>query len=132
MEQAELGLKFFSIWRADPESAKIQFWINNEMKVSSYEEYRKKCPEGSTGSRYFSTYGRYFDILGTFVREGLLPLDFVLDALGGSGWNPKIKIVVDGLRKSKNNPLLFENWEYLGKQMINLREERLKQPRLYE
>ncbi|MBM3292094.1 hypothetical protein FJY84_05400 [Candidatus Bathyarchaeota archaeon] len=127
IEQAELGLKFFSIWRADPEVPKISNWISNEMNVNSYEEYRKKFPEGSAGARYFSTYGRYLDILGTFVREDLIPTDFVLDALGGSGWTPKIKLIVDGLRKSKNNPLLFQNWEYLGNQIMKLREDRLKE-----
>lgn len=126
MEQAELGLKWFSTWRADPEAAKILFWINNAMNLNTFEEYRQKFPEGSAGSRYLSIYGRYYDILGTFVREGLLTSDFVLDALGGSGWNNRIQAIVYGLRESKKNPLLFKNWEYLGEEVNKLREVHLK------
>lgn len=130
-EQAELGLKWFAIIRSDPHLQKMNEWLNTEFQtVKTYEEFKTRYPSGSLGLFYFNTYYRYNEILGDLVYEGLIPVEFVLDALGGAGFSDKMKMIAEGRRKDNDNPLLFEHWQWLSQQVSKCyNESKKREPR---
>ena len=133
-DQAEVALKWFATTRSDPDISKIYVWMNTELlTVKSYEEFNTRYPVGSAGWYYFQTWYRYAEIMGELVYQGLVPVEFVLDALGGVGFNDTVKMIVDGRRKEGPfNALVAENWEYLYQQVVKYRDETIKQPRRYK
>lgn len=133
-DQAEVALKWFATMRSEPDIQKIQEWWYTELpKVKSHEEFNIRYPVGSTGWYYFQTMYRYSEIMGELVYQGLVPVEFVLDALGGVGFNDTVKMILEGRRKEgPYNALVAENWEWLYKQILKYRDEAIKQPRRYK
>jgi len=71
--------------------------------------------------------------MGELVYQGLVPVEFVLDVLGGVGFNDTVKMILEGRRnEGPYNALVAENWEYLYNQILKYRDVAIKNKRRYE
>ena len=105
------------------------FWDVELPKIKSYEEFKETYPPGSDGYYLFHLGGRYGEFLGALLYEGHVQIELILDGMGGMGYNDTVHMIVEGLRKETDNPVRYENWQYLGTRAREYWEKRKPEPR---
>lgn len=112
-KDAELFLKLYEIFRYDDELKKAFRWFRSLEKMS-YEEFKSKYPVDSEGDWNFHLVAGYFEMLGVIVNNGLLNEHLIFDMLGSLQWS-KAEPIIHGVRKDREWPRYFENYEVLAK-----------------
>ena len=129
-EEAELCTKIYLHYIGNKHYKNIMHMMNVELpKIKSYEEFKEKYPEGSDGYFYFNLCGRYGEYLGALHYDGHVPVELVLDGMGSVGYSDAVHMIVEGIRKETDNPVRYENWQYLGKKCREYWEKRKPEPR---
>ena len=89
------------------------------LQFNDYEDFVKKyglwASKGSAQTAIF-VISTFFTEIGTFLRRGIIDIDFFCDIFGYTSvkWNwEKVKPVVLGLRQFFNDPKVFQPFEYL-------------------
>ena len=111
-KDAELLIRLWEM-SFNPEMRKTWSWAFIELEKQSYEEFIKENPIGSDGWDHFLSIAGYYEMVGVLVKYGTINDDMVLD-FHALLWN-KLGPVVKGLRKERESPRFFENYEYLAK-----------------
>ena len=129
-EEAELGTKIYLHLIGNKHYKNIINLIRFELpKLKSYEEYKEKYPDGSDGNYYFNLCGRYMEYLGALHYDGHIPVGLVLDGMGSVMYSDEVHMIVEGMRKETDNPVRYENWQYLGNKCREYWEKRKPEPR---
>jgi len=110
-KDAELLIKLYAIV-GPSERVETWNWVL-ELEKQSYEDFIKENPIGSDGWNHFLSLAGYYEMVGILVKYGTINDDMVLD-FHALMWN-KLGPVVKGLRKERESPRFFENYEYLAK-----------------
>lgn len=113
-EDAALLLQLMAVSAADEENKKATRWIFEELNEKNYDDFKTKYPMGSEGYRNFMTHAGNGELVGVLINKDLLSEDLVFDLYGSMLWE-KVEPIVHGMRKDRNMPRLFENYEVCAK-----------------
>src|SRR5918997_1261255 len=91
------------------------FWGEYNRKVTSFEEFRNKYPQGSKGAQLFERFTSKFELAGILIEYGFLDENLYFDRYGGvqAEWEGT-KSVIYGIRKEWNDLRFRENFELLA------------------
>lgn len=96
---ADRGLTYLQMYETPPTLAQV----------------RKRHEPGSDGYQQISNFLTLCEMLGTFVKHGLVNEDLVRDLYSIAGaWN-RCEKLVKGMRRESGEPRLMENFEWLAK-----------------
>jgi len=121
-KDAEMLLKLYELISSD-KLYDATMWFMFEFDVKNYEEFKEKYPMESEEWRKFFRFGMFYEVLGVLAENGLLNTDMYFDAFGGARFS-KAEPIVKGLRKERENPYIFENWELLSRKFREYRDKR--------
>jgi len=117
-EDAELLLRCFETMRSDEDFKKARWWFFDKFTEKNYRAFKKRYPRGSQGYRYFMDFVAYWELLSTLVLHGVLSEDLVFDMFPFQFLWMRAEPVVLGMREDMKTPRLFENFEVLGKKVV--------------
>ena len=110
-DDASLVLQLITVLNADRDAFR---WFLNDFDEKNYDDFKAKYPKGSEGYRNFMIVAGNGELLGTFVNKELLSDDLVFDLWTDFLWE-KIEPIAHGMRKDREMPRLFENYEVFAK-----------------
>ena len=95
--------------------------IMAQWEWSSFEEFQQKYGAGTNPSAYskFMKIINYFEGVGILLKRGLIDEEFVSDLMGAPlmmVWE-KTQPVIEGIREFYDDSELWDNYEYLVKQV---------------
>jgi len=117
-EDAELLLRCFETMRSDEDFKKARWWFFDKFTEKNYRAFKKRYPRGSQAYRYFMDFVAYWELLSTLVLHGVLSEDLVFDMFPFQFLWMRAEPVVLGMREDMKTPRLFENFEVLGKKVV--------------
>jgi hypothetical protein len=98
----------------DFEAAKW-FWGEYNRKITSFEEFRDRYPQGSNEAQLFERFTSKFELAGILIEYGFLDENLYFDRYGGvqTEWEGT-KLVIYGIREEWSDPRFRENFELLA------------------
>jgi hypothetical protein len=115
LEDARLLIELEHLRLTEPlQKANKWFWGEfRPKKIMTYSEFKKEYPEGSDGDRNLGEIGRFFELAGVLVNNGILNEGLFFDRyLIKESWEA-IKPIAEGMRDEMGEPRLVENFELL-------------------
>jgi len=116
-KDAELLLQVISLMN-DEEGKEAFRWFQEELDIKNYKKFKEKYPKGSQGFRYLNVILRNWEMLATFVVNGLISEDLVFDMYWVKYVWDKVEPIVHGIREESKQPRLYENFEVLNQKYI--------------
>lgn len=112
-QDADLLLKLVELIRS-PDIQESRKWFLREFAAPSYEEFKKKYPEGSVEYAHITNLLGFFEIAGVLVTHGLLNEDLFFDtSFGFPQYWRKIGPIITEWQKA-TTPALWENAVWLA------------------
>ena len=123
-EDVDLVLRLYDM-RRDKTLRKARKFMIGEFYAESGEEFMTKYPPGSEKNAWFRQATTYWDMVGVFVRRGLLHRELLFETSGEFHiiWL-KARAAVEDLRKTRNTPYFLKNLEELAAAHKAFMEER--------
>lgn len=112
----DLVLKLYDL-RREGRMREARSFMMQEYHAEDGKDFMTKYPPGSSMNASFRQCTSYWDMVGVFVRRGLLHKELLFDTAAEFHilWE-KVKPAVYDLRKMRNNPHYLKNLEELATQ----------------
>ena len=123
-DDVDLVLKLYDM-RREPTMREARRFMIEEFYAENGKEFAEKYPPGSKENAYFRQATSYWDMVGTFVKRGLLNKELLFETSGEFHifWE-KARAAAQDMRQARNNPLYLKNLEDLAVQHKAFMEER--------
>jgi hypothetical protein len=123
-DDVDLVLRLYEM-RREATLRKARRFMIEQFYSESAEEFTAKYPPGSDENAYFRQALSYWDMVGVFVRRGLLNQDLLFETSGEFRilWEKARATVVD-LRRVRNTPHFLKNLEELSVRHTEYMEQR--------
>jgi Domain of unknown function (DUF4760) len=120
---AELLLRLYEI-RRDPEMRKARHWFLHVFQPSDWEALKAQRMTGGDEDRYIRMVSSYWDMVSTFVTEGVLNEQLFFSTSGENVvvWN-KISPWIGNLRNEMKRPTYLKNLETVAAQHLEWRQK---------
>jgi hypothetical protein len=123
-EDVDLLLRLYEMRREETMRKARKFMIE-EFYAENGQEFLAKYPPGSEKNAWFRQATSYWDMVGVFIRKGLLNRDLLFETSAEFHifWE-KARATVQDIRKSRNLPFYMKGLEDLATQHKAFLEER--------
>jgi hypothetical protein len=123
-EDVDLLLRLYEM-RREETMRKARKFMLGEFYAESGKEFMAKYPPGSEQNAYFRQVTSYWDMVGSFVRRGLLSDELLFETAGEYHiyWE-KVRATVLDLREMRNWPFYLKGLEDLARRHKEFMEKR--------
>jgi len=123
-EDVDLLLRLYEMRREETMRKARKFMIE-EFYAENGQEFLAKYPPGSEKNAWFRQATSYWDMVGVFIRKGLLNHDLLFETSGEFHifWE-KARATAQDVRKSRNLPFYLKGLEDLATQHKAFLEQR--------
>lgn len=113
-DDVDLILRLYD-FRRDETMRKARRFILGEFYAAGGKDFLDRYPPGSDQNAYFRQVTSYWDMVGAFVKKGLLNADLLFETAGEFHiiWE-KVRATVGDLRQMRRNPFYLKNLEELA------------------
>jgi hypothetical protein len=111
---AELLLRLFELRRED-RLRQAREWFLRDFHAETFEEFRKRSPQGSQENTYFRMVTSYWEMAASIVNYNLVQEEFLFENTNELWvvWQ-KLKHLAPGAREMYRNPHVWKNLEIAG------------------
>ncbi|MFC4766484.1 DUF4760 domain-containing protein [Effusibacillus consociatus] len=111
-QDADMMFKLYQHFESERMRA-ARKWFSAEFKAATYEQFSDKYPRGTEGFDHFVTLYGFFEMIGTFYKNGLVHPDLIFDMWYINGFYSRFHPIFEGWRK-QGDKHVAENFELLA------------------
>jgi hypothetical protein len=125
-DDANMILRLYDL-RREEKMRRARHWFLFEFTPTSWRELREQYFSGEEQDNYLRMVGTYWDMVCTFVKQGVLNRDLFYATNGEhlAVWD-KIKPWVEEARQERQNPLMYRSLEEVAEDTRQWRKRQME------